>query len=148
MIIEHIEMEPFGSNCYIVGDEITKEGMIIDPGAPPEEILNKVEYLGLKIKLILLTHRHPDHTVALREIKAATKAEIAIHSEDKTLQSFRHFGLSNPLSQPLPTPDRLLSGGDSIDVGKLHFLVIHTPAFTGGYLSPGGGCCFYRRYAV
>ena len=47
---------PFASNCYIVGSKSTKEGMIIDPGAEPEEILKSVKDLGLDIKFIVLGH--------------------------------------------------------------------------------------------
>ncbi len=136
MIIEQLELEPFGSNCYIVGDESKKEGIIIDPGAGANQILKKVEDLGLKIKLILLTHRHHDHTGALKEVKEATNAEIAIHADDKSLQTGHRFGSAFPFSrQPPPPPDRLLKGGDSIDFGDLHFLVLHTPGHT-----PGGIC--------
>ena len=136
MIIEELELEPFGSNCYIVGDESKKEGIIIDPGAGANQILSRVEDLGLEIKLILLTHRHHDHTGALGEVKEATNAEVAIHADDQSLQREQHSGSVFPSShQSLPSPDRLLKGGDSIDIGDLHFLVLHTPGHT-----PGGIC--------
>ena len=55
--------------------------MIIDPGANAAEILRTVEKLGLKIKLIVLTHRHPDHVGAAAQVKEATKAAMACHAE-------------------------------------------------------------------
>ncbi len=137
MIIEKLEIEPFGSNCYIVGDESNKEGMIIDPGAEDNRILKKVEDLVLRVKFIVLTHPHIDHVGALREVKEATNAEVAIHSDDARSLQVRHplgavFRLS-PLA-PHP-PDRLLKDGDSIDIGNWHFSVLHTPGH-----SPGGIC--------
>lgn len=130
MIIEKLELEPYGSNCYIVGDESKKEGIIIDPGAGANQILKRVEELGLEIKLILLTHRHPDHIGALVEVKEATGAEVAIHSDDGgPLRT--HWG-PDTSPQPPPSPDRLLNGGDSIDIGDLHFVVLHTPGHTQG----------------
>ncbi|MFC1943638.1 MBL fold metallo-hydrolase [Chloroflexota bacterium] len=136
MIIEKLEVSQFASNCYIVGAESNKDGIIIDPGDEANKILKKVEDLGLKIKLIVLTHPHIDHVGALKEVKEATGAEVAIHADDaEALQdesSRVKFGFSYPT--PLP-PDRLLKGGDSIDIGDLHFLVLHTPGH-----SPGGIC--------
>ena len=137
MIIEKLEVGLFASNCYIVGAESNKDGIIIDPGAEANKILKRVKDLELEVKLIVLTHGHMDHIGALKEVKEATYAEVAIHADDtKSLQG-RHplgavFGLS--LQAP-PPPDRLLKGGDSIDVGDLHFLVLHTPGHT-----PGGIC--------
>ncbi|MFC1958817.1 MBL fold metallo-hydrolase, partial [Chloroflexota bacterium] len=122
-----------------------KEGIIIDPGAGANQILKRVEDLGLEIKSILLTHRHSDHIGALKEVKEATDAEIAIHADDaESLQTRHHF---NPVShfsrQPPPSPDRLLKGGDSIDIGDLHFLVLHTPGHTqGGICLLGEGVVF------
>ena len=136
MIVKKLEVGPFASNCYIVGSEANKEGVIIDPGADAEEILKNVRKLGLNTKLIVLTHSHIDHIGALKEVKEATGAEVAIHTDEaKSLQEgslATMFGLSYP---PPPPPDRLLKGGDSIDFGDLHLLVLHTPGH-----SPGGIC--------
>ena len=128
MIIEKLELGPFASNCYIVADESSKEGMIIDPGAGGREIVKRVEDLGLKIKLILLTHNHPDHIGALAEVKEALEAEVAIHADDAgALEGGQRGGMPFGFSsQAPPPPDRLLKGGDSIDIGSLHFLVLHT----------------------
>ena len=49
MIIEKLEVGPFASNCYIVGHESDKEGMIIDPGAEADRILKRVKNLGIKV---------------------------------------------------------------------------------------------------
>jgi hydroxyacylglutathione hydrolase len=136
MIFRALVLGPFGSNCYIVGSESTKAGMIIDPGGEPEVILKNVEDLGLDIKIIVLTHGHIDHVGALKAIKEATGAEVAIHTDDaQSLQNpslGARFGLSYPLPPP---PERLLSDGDSIEVGDLHFSVIHMPGHTPGGIS-------------
>lgn len=136
MILKKLELGMFASNCYVVGDESTKEGMIIDPGADAKQILRAVEDLGLNIKVIALTHSHMDHVGALVEVKEATGAEIAIHTDEaEFLQKQPMTGMFSPFSQPLPPPDRLLKEGDTIDIGSLHFRVLHTPGHT-----PGGIC--------
>ncbi len=139
MIVKPLEVGPLASNCYIVGSEQTKEGMIVDPGADAPVILKKVKELKLNIKYIVLTHGHFDHIGALSEVKEATGAEVAIHEADADSLGDSAFvatqwGLHCP--EP-PSPDRLLKGGDSLDISELHFLVLHTPGHT-----PGGICLY------
>lgn len=136
MILKKLELGMFASNCYVVGDESTKEGMVIDPGANAKQILGAIEDLGLNIKVIVLTHSHMDHVGALAEVKEATGAEIAIHTDEaQFLQKQPLQRVIHPFSQSLPAADRLLREGDTVDVGSLHFRVLHTPGHT-----PGGIC--------
>jgi len=136
VIVEKLVVGPFASNCYIVGSQSNKEGMIIDPGDEAKQILKRVKDLELDIKFIVLTHGHIDHTGALKEVREVTGAKVAIHADDakslKVQSLSRIFGLSYPTPPP---PDRLLKDGDSIDVGGMHFEVLHTPGHT-----PGGIC--------
>ncbi len=135
MILKKLEPGPFAANCYIVGAESNKEGMIIDPGAGAGLILSSVEELGLDIKYIVLTHGHMDHIGALKEVKEATGAEIAIHTEDApSLQRQPMSQVFSASSQP-PAPDRLLKENDTIDIGDLCFVVLHTPGHTQGGIS-------------
>ncbi len=131
MIVNKLEVGPIMANCYIVGSEVTKEGMIIDPGAEAERIMKTVDDLGLDIKYIALTHRHSDHVGALIKVKEATGAEVAIHEDEVKPDAAS------------PILNRLLKGGDSIDVGDLHFLVLHTPGHSqGGICLLGEGVVF------
>ncbi|MGB2876669.1 MAG: MBL fold metallo-hydrolase [Dehalococcoidales bacterium] len=140
VIIKLLVVGPLASNCYIVGDEATREGLIIDPADEAGNIMQSVAELGLTTKLIVLTHGHCDHIAGLKEVKEATGAKIAVHSGDaeyhgqQALAMALAFGLYCPTPPP---PDRLLKNGDGIDIGGLHFEVIHTPGH-----SPGGICLF------
>jgi hydroxyacylglutathione hydrolase len=96
--------------------------------------------MGLSISLIVITHAHIDHIDALRAVKERTNAPFAIHEAEKKLLStappmniVASLGLSPFKSAP--QPDRLLKDGDRVDVGGLHFEVLHTPGH-----SPGGIC--------
>ncbi len=144
MILKRLEIEPFMTNCYIVGSEATKEGMIIDPGADARRILNTVKDLGLSIKLIVLTHGHIDHIGAVKEVKEATGAEVAIHADDADRLQGESSSTLFAIPKPAPvSPDRLLHGGDSLDIGDLRFLVLHTPGHSaGGICLLGHGVVF------
>jgi len=136
VILERLVVGPLASNCYIVGSEVTREGMIIDPGDEAEQILEKIKDLQLDIKFIVLTHGHIDHIGAVREVSEATGAEVCVHTDDaQSLKGWRMGGILGSSYPALPPPDRLLKDGDSIDISDLHFLVLHTPGHT-----PGGIC--------
>ena len=136
MILETLVVGPLEANCYIIGYEVTKEGMIIDPGDDAGYILETVKDLQLDIKLIVLTHGHIDHIGAVKEVNIATGAAICVHTDDaQSLKEWRMGSILGSSYPAPPPPDRLLKGGDSIDIGGLHFSVIHTPGHT-----PGGIC--------
>lgn len=148
MILKRLVVGPFAANCYIVGSELNKEGIIIDPGDEAREILKSVRDDQLDIKFIVLTHGHIDHVGAVKEVKEATGAEVCIHTDDAKsisgqegrLISMLVAGLSYPAP---PSPGRLLKGGDSIDFGNLSFRVLHTPGHTlGGICLLGNGVLF------
>ena len=138
MIVKTLVVGPFASNCFVVGSETTRKGMIIDPGADPQDILKTVSDLDLSIVTIVATHNHIDHVGALRSVKNATKAEYAVHEADAREAMPIVFGrmlglmMGSSLRAP-PKPDRLLEGGDVIEIGDLKFKVLHTPGH-----SPGG----------
>ncbi len=134
MIFDKLEVGPLGVNCYLVGDEATREGMVIDPGAEAKTILKRTGELRLDIKLLVLTHGHFDHIGGLKEVKEGTNAQIAVHAGDAPSLKHRDpisssFGFFYP--QP-PAPDRLLKDGDILEIGSLSFQVLHTPGHTPG----------------
>ena len=140
MIIKGLEVGPFFSNCYIVGCEKTREGMIVDPGAESGSILRAVGELGLSIKLIVATHTHADHIGALAKVREVTGAPFAVHEAEGSKEALRASSqmlaslLGGP-SRPTPQPDRLLHDGDIIEIGELRFTVLHTPGHSAGGIS-------------
>lgn len=132
MILKRLEVGPFASNCYIVGAEVSGDGMIVDPGAEPESILKAVKDAKLDIKIIVMTHGHIDHISALGEVKKATNAQVVIHSSDAPMlgkgSMNRIFGFESPAVKP----DKLLNGGETLAFGDMKFQVIHTPGHSQG----------------
>jgi len=146
MIYRALEISPFGTNCYIVGSSETKDGMVIDPAGDATRILNNINELELKIKLIVATHTHPDHIGAIGQVKEATGADFTLHAaEAEMLKSydFKQFAAFDPSFKAPPSPDRLLEDGDSVTIGDLSFKVLHTPGHSaGGICITGYGVVF------
>ncbi|MDD4859250.1 MAG: MBL fold metallo-hydrolase [Dehalococcoidales bacterium] len=144
MFIHNLVVGAYASNCYIVGSETTGEGIIIDPGAAADQILRTVKDLKLTIKLIVITHGHSDHIGATLKVKKATGAAAAIHADDAPLAEEQLSGYRiTPVDPATAVIDRQLKSGDSIDVGELHFMVLHTPGHSaGGICLLGHGVVF------
>jgi hydroxyacylglutathione hydrolase len=134
------------TNCYVVGCEETREGVVIDPGGHPERILKAIEESGLAIRYVLNTHCHFDHMQANAEIVAATGAPLALHPAELPILELKGgaalFGLSEIES---PMPDVELEDGQELEVGTLRFRVLHTPGHSPGSVTfylPQEGAAF------
>ncbi len=136
MIIKQLPVGPLQTNCYIVGCEETKEGVVVDPGDEGERILAEVEELDLTIKYILNTHAHFDHILANNFLVKATAASLALHPLDlpllKQSGGAQLFGFDAP---PSPEPDIELAEGETIIFGTHTLQVFLTPGHTPGHVS-------------
>lgn len=123
-------------NCYILGDEETKEAVVIDPGGDEDEILEALRYHGFKLKYIIDTHGHFDHVDANQPVKEATGAEIAIHALDAPMLLRANEALMFTGKPMRPSQaDILLKEGDVLSFGKYRLKVLHTPGHTPGGIS-------------
>src|SRR5204862_8359956 len=82
MIIETFPVGLLECNCTILGDEQTREAIVIDPGDDPSEILVRLEKHGLTAKQIVCTHTHIDHVGAIQELQERHGTPAAIHKAD------------------------------------------------------------------
>lgn len=139
MIFETIVVGQLGVNCFILGCEETREGIVVDPGADAERVLAVVQKLGLKIRYVINTHGHFDHMGGNRSIIEKTGAKLLIHESDvyflsRAADSAASYGLKAENSSK---PDDLLQDGMVVNFGKHQLKVLHTPGHT------PGGCCLY-----
>jgi hydroxyacylglutathione hydrolase len=139
LIVATLPVGLIQTNCYVVGCEQTREGVVIDPGGNPERILAVVERHSLAIKYVLNTHAHFDHTDANGALVEATGAPLAIHPRElPLLQRSGGAALFGLQAGSSPPPDLELHDGDELQVGTLCFQVLHTPGHTPGHV------CFYE----
>lgn len=139
MIFDSLEVGPLGVNCFILGCEETREGVIIDAGGDAQRIIAAVTRLNLKIIHLINTHGHFDHIGANRAVMEQFGADLLIHANDSAMLSraaevARAYGIPGENS---PEADKFLSDGMEITFGKYRMTVLHTPGHT------QGGCCLY-----
>ena len=80
--VDTLVVGPIEENCYVLKDEETGEGIIIDAGDNGQEILAYVRDNGIDIKLLVNTHGHWDHIGAVDVLRDALGVQLAIHRED------------------------------------------------------------------
>jgi len=154
--VNHIPVHsiPLGlSQAYLIEGEAGP--VLVDAGMPGQEraIMRRLRALGRDdLRLIFITHAHPDHDGSAAALRRLTGAPLAIHRADAAalargetaLGTARGRGRLLPPLMPLlerllrPEPvvaDVLLKDGDSLEAYGLDAVVVHTPGHT-----PGSSC--------
>jgi hydroxyacylglutathione hydrolase len=134
MIHEILPVGPLQCNCSVIGDETTREAMVIDPGDDIEDVLALIEKHNLHVKQIVITHAHIDHVGGAMKLRAATGAPILLNQNDYALLKMLDvqaawIGMKNPGQVEI---DHSLGQADALRVGSLTANVIHTPGHTEG----------------
>lgn len=106
------------NNAYLVTCRATGKTLLIDAANDADTLIDVIREYAPDLALIITSHQHFDHWQALEAVTAATGAPTAAHALD---------------ADPLPvTPDRILAGGDTVEIGELTFDVIHLRGHTPG----------------
>src|SRR5882762_501729 len=69
-------------NCSIIGDPLTREALVVDPGDEVSRILELLGRHKLTVKAIVSTHAHIDHVGGLSKLHKYTGAPVMMHRED------------------------------------------------------------------
>ena len=134
MIVEKKIAGILGVNCYILGDEDTQKGAVIDPGGSVEDILRTIREHELDIEYIILTHGHGDHIGGLPQLKQMTNAKVIAHIDEKELLNDKSKNLTANLGCGIVEidADEYVKDGQNIKLGNLNLEIIHTPGHTPG----------------
>ena len=134
MIHEILPVGPLQCNCSVVGDETTRDAMVIDPGDDIEDVLALIRKHNLQVKQIVITHAHIDHVGGAMKLRAATGAPILLNQNDQALLKMLDMqaawvGMRSPGAVAI---DESIGDGDRIQAGGLEASVMHTPGHTEG----------------
>jgi hydroxyacylglutathione hydrolase len=121
-------------NCSVIGDEHTREAMVIDPGDQIEDILGILRQEKLTLKQIVITHAHIDHVGGAMKLKAATGAPILMNQSDYTLLKMLDMqaawvGMKAPGAVQV---DEAVDEGRVLRIGEISSSILHTPGHTEG----------------
>ena len=127
MFFSQIKVGPMQNFSYIIGDENTKEAVIVDAGWDIDKLIAVCYKEKLKINKIILTHSHYDHTQKADELASKINSDVYFHEDD--------FNEIKKLIQNPSIKIHRLKDDDEVKVGKIKIRVIHTPGH-----SPGAVC--------
>ena len=137
MIHEVLPVGMLGCNCSVIGDEITREAIVIDPGDDVSRILDILERKKLTVNMIVITHAHIDHIGGAEKLRALTGAPVYMHEADKMLSDRLDIqagwlGIETPEDPGIDIPAH---EGDILRAGAVEAQVLHTPGHTQGSIS-------------
>lgn len=135
MIVDTFAVGQLGCNCTIVGDERTREALVVDGGDGVDAVLARLLQHGLTAKYLVHTHAHIDHIADVGRLRDETRASALLHPEDLPLYhalawQAKLLGLRN--APAVVALDGDLRDGDRFSVGESAVEVLHTPGHTPG----------------
>jgi hydroxyacylglutathione hydrolase len=134
MIHKILPVGPLRCNCSIIGDEATRDAMVIDPGDEIEDILALISKHNLQVKQIVITHAHIDHVGGAMKLRAATGAPILLNQNDYALLKMLDVQ-ATWIGVPAPGKveiDRSVTTGETVSAGTHTAQILHTPGHTEG----------------
>jgi len=134
MLHEILIVGPLQCNCSILGDETSREAIVVDPGDNIDRILSTLARHQLTVKQIVITHAHIDHIAGAQKLKRATGAPILYNQLDLPLVAMMEvqagwLGIDTPEVSP---PDDDLTDNLPITINGLSAITLHTPGHTQG----------------
>lgn len=138
MIVETFPVGVLACNCTIVGDEETRQAIVIDGGDGVDDVLRRLQHHGLRATHLLHTHAHIDHIGDVGRLRERTGARALLHPADlpldATLPSQAQWIGASAAPQVVEL-DGGLEDGERVVSGTATLEVLHTPGHTPGSVS-------------
>jgi hydroxyacylglutathione hydrolase len=141
--VQALVVGPFAVNCYLLYNQQTMEGVIIDPGAEADVIVAEIDELDMTPRAILLTHGHGDHIAAVAELKELYSLPVYVGAGEEPLLADPSANISAFFDHPIvaPKPDALVVDDQLISVAGISLTVLATPGHT------SAGVCYLEEEA-
>ncbi len=137
MILEMLTVGPFQENCYVIGDEASGAGAIVDPGDEAARIALAVEQTDLEIGQILVTHAHIDHVGAVAALADEYACPVLMHAEAEPMlaQLPTQAMMMGLRFGKVPTVDRYVEDEEVLEIAGLRLRSLYTPGHAPGHLA-------------
>ena len=136
LVVEQLELGPFGTNCYLVRAGLgAPEAVVVDPSGDAAGIRLRLASMGARCAAILVTHGHFDHLVAVADLAEGTRAPVHMPAgERQLLEDPDAFTPPGVVVRP-HVPEVLLEGGETIEVAGIAFEVVPVPGHSPAHVA-------------
>ncbi len=127
-------LSSYAANCYAVISDMNNAALI-DAPCNADRILNELASSGASLKMILLTHGHFDHIMAVPELVKKTNANVYININDADKLRSSEMSVADYFGIKGFVPfygEKTVKDGDKLTLDEISFEVIHTPGHTSG----------------
>jgi glyoxylase-like metal-dependent hydrolase (beta-lactamase superfamily II) len=136
MKVQTFTVGAFQENCYLLADDRTNRGVIVDPGSEGDLLVEAIDDSGVTLEAIWITHAHVDHVGAIASIKRRWDVPIYLHPLDRRLyeaasRQAEVYGV--PFEEP-PPPDHEFVDGQALNLGGIELTVMHAPGHSPGHV--------------
>lgn len=131
-------------NTYVLVDEESNTGLVVDPGCYPSDMKKQLATLD-NLKYIVLTHGHGDHISAIKQLQRdyPQAKVVAGEAEKALLLDVENNGSRQFATEPISlTADWYVKEGDTLTLGDTEYRFIETPGHT------AGGICMYGDQTI